>query len=38
MLLEMPDHVVIIIAVTDGYNSFLSVPISMSLPYPFVVR
>ena len=38
ILIEMPDHKVIIIAVTDGYTSFLSVPVWISLTYPFVVR
>jgi hypothetical protein len=38
MLIDMPDHQVIITAVTDGYTSFLSVPVSISLPYPFDVR
>jgi hypothetical protein len=37
ILIDMPDHQVIITAVTVGYTSFLSVPISISLTYPFVV-
>ena len=37
MSIDIPDHQVIIIAVTDGYTSFLSVPVSISLPYQFVV-
>jgi hypothetical protein len=37
MLPDMPDHLVIIIVVTDGYNSFLSVVVWISLPYRFVV-
>ena len=38
MSIDMPDCQVIIIAVTDGYTGFLSVPVSISLPYPFFVR
>ena len=38
MLIVMPDRQVINIAVTDGYTVFLSVPVSISLPYPFAVR
>jgi hypothetical protein len=38
MLIAMPDHQVIITAVTDGYTSFLSMPVSIYLPYRFVVR
>jgi hypothetical protein len=38
MSIDIPAHQVTIIAVTDGYTSFLSVPGSISLPYPFVVR
>jgi hypothetical protein len=34
----MPDRQVIIIVVADGYNSFLSVPVSIPLPHPFVVH
>jgi hypothetical protein len=37
-LLDLSDLQVIIIAVTDGYTGFLSVPVSISLPYPFAVR
>jgi hypothetical protein len=37
-LIDIPAHQVIIIAVTDGYTSFLSVLVSISLSYPFVVR
>ena len=36
-IIDIPDRQVIIIAVTDGYTSFLSVPVSISLPDPFVV-
>jgi hypothetical protein len=36
--IDIPAHQVIIITVTDGYTSFLFVPISISLPCPFVVR
>jgi hypothetical protein len=38
MLTEMPDNQVTVIAVTDGYIGFLSVPVSICLPYPLVVR
>jgi hypothetical protein len=38
MLIDIPAHPVTTIAVTDGYTSFLSVPVSIALPYPFVVR
>jgi hypothetical protein len=38
ILIDMPDHQVTITAVTDGYTSFVSVPVSISLPYRFVVR
>jgi len=38
MSFGMPDRQVIIIAVTDGYIGFLSVPVSISLPYLFVLR
>jgi hypothetical protein len=38
MLTDIPAGQVINIAVTDGYTSFLSVPVSITLPYPFVVR
>jgi hypothetical protein len=38
MLIDIPAHHVITIAATDGYISFLSVPLSISLPYPFAVR
>jgi len=36
--IDIPDRQVIFIAVADGYTSFLSVPVSISLPDPFVVR
>jgi hypothetical protein len=32
MLIDVPDHQFIITAVTDGYTSFLWVPVSISLP------
>jgi hypothetical protein len=38
MLTDMPDHQVTIIAVTNGYTCFLSLPVSISLTYPSVVR
>jgi hypothetical protein len=38
VLIDITDHQVIIIAVTDGYTIFLSVPLSISSPYLFVVR
>ena len=38
MSIDIPTHQVIIIDVTDGNTNFLSVPVSISLPYPFVVR
>jgi len=37
MPIDVPDHHVIIIAVTDLYTGFLSVPVSISSPCPFVV-
>jgi len=37
VLIDITDHQVIIIAVSDGYTSFLSVLVSISLPDPFVV-
>jgi len=37
MSINTPDSQVNIIAVTDGYTNFLSVPVSISLQYPFVV-
>ena len=36
MSIDMPVHQLIIIAVTVGYTGFLSVPVPISLPYPFV--
>jgi hypothetical protein len=38
MLTDIPVHHVTSFAVTDGYTSSLSVPVSIALPYPFVVR
>ena len=38
MSIDIPTHQFIIIIVIDVYTSFLSVPVSISLPYPFVVR
>jgi hypothetical protein len=38
MLIDIPVHQVITIAVTDGYTGFLSAPVSISLPYPFLVH
>jgi hypothetical protein len=35
MLIDIPAHQVTIIAFTDGYTSVLSVPVSITLPYPF---
>jgi hypothetical protein len=38
MLIDMSDCHVTTTAVTDSYTNFLSVPISIYLPYQFVVR
>jgi hypothetical protein len=37
-LTDMPDHHVTTIVVSDSYTSFLSVPVSISLPYQYVVH
>jgi hypothetical protein len=38
MLIDMPDRQVTITAVTHSYTNFLSMPVSISLPYLFAVR
>jgi hypothetical protein len=37
MSIDIYDHPVTIITLTDGYSSCLLLPISISLPYPFLV-